>query len=207
MNNSHRYLFLGDSVTDCGRSRDIRQPNLPGALGNGWVNRVATDLLSKEPDAQVWNRGYSGCRIAQLLGQPHWLPLRTKAQPAFREITLLIGINDIWHPFNEGVPHGLADTKTAFKALLEELSPLTDQLTVIEPFAIEGPAVNERWWPLLNEMCEQQCQAVEAVGARWLPTREALTEASRSRPELWLYDGVHPGVLGHKWLAERWLGR
>lgn len=197
-----RFLFLGDSVTDCERDRHLKQPNRPEGLGNGWVNRVATELLLSKGQRQVWNRGYSGCRTAELLAQPDWLPYRNGR---FHCITLMIGINDIWHPFNQGTPHELDQVTEAFDALLGTLRPLCHRLIVMEPLAIAGPAVSDAWWPLLAELQARQEALADKAEATWMGLQTGFTVESEAAPGLWAYDGVHPGVLGHRWLAKQWL--
>src|SRR5690554_1912796 len=142
---SERYLFVGDSVTDCDRQRGVKQPNRAEALGYGWVNRVATALLAQQPKAQIWNRGFGGCRMNELL-QQDWCPLKQTRGGDFTCITLMLGINDIWYPMsdheNPDLPRILAD----FDHLLYTLQPLAERVTVMEPFAIPGTATTEDWW-------------------------------------------------------------
>ena len=197
-----RFLFLGDSVTDCDRDRNLKQPNRPEGLGNGWVNRVATELLLNNGQRQVWNRGYSGCRTAELLAQPNWMPNRNGR---FNCITVMIGINDIWHPFNQGVDHDLDAVTEAFDDLLARLKPFCNRLIVMEPLAIAGPAVTDAWWPLLDELQARQQALANKAEATWLALQSGFKAGSEAAPTLWAYDGVHPGVLGHRWLAEQWL--
>lgn len=204
VNNRSRLLFLGDSVTDCDRDRNIRQPNRPEALGTGWVHRVATEWLAQNPEAQVWNRGYSGCEIGELLDQEGWQPVK---QGGYDIITVMIGINDIWHPFEENQPHQIATNLADFQALIERLKPLTRQLILVEPFAIPGSAVTEAWWPLLAKLQAGQRAIAQKYDALWMPVQADFEAGSATQPVLWAYDGVHPGVLGHRWLAQRWLDR
>jgi len=201
LNKGSRLLFLGDSVTDCDRNRRIQQPNRPDALGSGWVHRVAGEWLKRSPESQVWNRGYSGCKTAELLHQEGWQPVR---QGRYDIITILIGINDIWHPFNDGGPHCIADNLIDFEALIERLKPLTRYLILLEPFAIPGSAVTPAWWPLLTELQAGQQRLASNHNALWMPVQADFAATSTTHPELWAYDGVHPGVLGHQWLARRW---
>jgi acyl-CoA thioesterase I len=52
-------LFLGDSVTDCGRSRED-----DSYLGNGYVSMIAARFSARFPEMQARfvNRGNSGDR-------------------------------------------------------------------------------------------------------------------------------------------------
>ena len=91
-----RILFYGDSITDMGRERNTADDDFRKGLGlgYGYVNFAAAELLQKDPDRYEFiNRGISGNRIVDLYA-------RIKADcwnhaPDF--ISILIGVNDIWH--------------------------------------------------------------------------------------------------------------
>ena len=53
-------LFIGDSITDCGRRED------PEELGHGYVRLLAEHFAAHEPTATVINRGISGNKVADL---------------------------------------------------------------------------------------------------------------------------------------------
>ncbi|WLD57871.1 GDSL-type esterase/lipase family protein [Salinispirillum sp. LH 10-3-1] len=201
---TERYLFLGDSVTDCDRQRSVKQPNRSEALGYGWVNRVATELLAMSPSAQVWNRGFGGCRVNELLTHD-WCPLKQTRGSDFTCITLLLGINDIWYPMSDHEAPDVARILANFNALLETLKPLMERMVVMEPFAIPGTATDDQWWPPLQAMQFGMAELVAQHGLIWLPLQAEFSAHSAGQSALWAYDGVHPEVLGHRWLADQWL--
>lgn len=204
VNMSERYLFLGDSVTDCDRQRNVKQPNRAEALGYGWVNRVATTLLAQQPAAHIWNRGFGGCRVNELLTHD-WSPLKQTRGGDFTCITLLLGINDIWYPMADNETPDLPRILADFDSLLASLQPLAKHVLVMEPFAIPGTATTEKWWLPLQEMQAGIGALVAERKLMWLPLQAEFSAQSRKQPELWAYDGVHPEVLGHQWLADQWL--
>ena len=59
-------LFIGDSITDCGRSRPIGERN---GLGNGYVAIVDSLLASFYPEEpiHVVNTGIGGNRVIDFL--------------------------------------------------------------------------------------------------------------------------------------------
>ena len=61
-----KILFQGDSLTDCGRARDIDRPNR--RLGDGYVNMICGELVGGDPEAgyEIYNRAVSGNRIADM---------------------------------------------------------------------------------------------------------------------------------------------
>src|SRR5699024_2942324 len=54
-------LFIGDSITDCGRRED------PDTLGHVFVRLLAEQLTAQEPGTTVVNRGISGHKAADLV--------------------------------------------------------------------------------------------------------------------------------------------
>ena len=77
-------LFIGDSITDCGRSRPIGEKS---GLGNGYANQINAILNGTRPHQpiRVLNTGISGNRVCDLKArwendvielQPDWFLLR-----------------------------------------------------------------------------------------------------------------------------------
>ena len=85
-----KILFQGDSVTDAGRT-SVNSEN----LGRGYPLFVAGELRSRYPDKdfQVVNRGISGNRVVDLYQR--WKVDCLNHRPDV--ISILIGINDVWH--------------------------------------------------------------------------------------------------------------
>ena len=94
-------MFQGDSITDCGRSREANVPNT--GLGGGYPFMAAAHLLcaKAEDGLKFFNRGISGNRIVDLYAR--WKIDGLNLNPDV--ISILIGVNDTWHAFgsNNGV--------------------------------------------------------------------------------------------------------
>ena len=92
-----RLLFVGDSVTDCGRLRPIGAGSHP-ALGDGYVSQVDTALRALRPDPaiEVTNMGVSGDMIRDLAGR--WE--RDVLEVGADWLSVMIGINDVWRQFD-----------------------------------------------------------------------------------------------------------
>src|SRR4051794_13362046 len=86
---STRLLFVGDSITDCGRREDKDE------LGSGYVRRVRDYLGATQPlrTPQIFNRGISGNKIPDL--QSRWD--RDVLELNADILSVYIGINDVWH--------------------------------------------------------------------------------------------------------------
>ena len=112
-----KILFQGDSITDADRSRGNRL-----SLGYGYPTQVA-GLLGKEYPGQLEfvNLGISGNRVVDLyarIGEDF-----IEEAPDF--ITILIGINDVWHEFGAR-RNGIENPKfyKVYALLIEELTDL-----------------------------------------------------------------------------------
>src|SRR5699024_4253218 len=85
-------LFIGDSITDCGRREDHE------ALGHGYVRLLAEHFAAHEPTATVINRGIGGGKVAGL-------EARVGADcpaPAPDLVTLYVAVNHAWHRHTRG---------------------------------------------------------------------------------------------------------
>jgi len=89
-----KLLFVGDSITDCGR--DYQANGLD--LGTGYVAQVQALLSAHHPDAQmcILNTGISGNRVTDL--ELRWDTDVLAHQPDW--VVLMIGINDVWRHFD-----------------------------------------------------------------------------------------------------------
>src|SRR3989442_15766615 len=89
LNASTRLLFIGDSITDCGRRED------PEAVGSGFVRGIRDWLRAADPANApiVINHGVSGNKITDL--QKRWQ--RDVIDQAPDVVSVMIGINDVWH--------------------------------------------------------------------------------------------------------------
>ena len=198
-------LFQGDSITDAGRNRRVAEPNAGGALGAGYPLLVASALLAAHPDRALrfFNRGISGNKVPDL--QARWQEDAVALRPDV--LSILIGVNDIWHKLNGNYAGTVADYETGYAALLDQTRralPST-RILVLEPFVLRTGAVNERWFPEFDERRAVARRVAERAGVTFVPLQAPLDEAARrTGPAYWAADGVHPTPAGHGLIAERW---
>jgi lysophospholipase L1-like esterase len=202
-----RILFQGDSITDAGRDRDRWEPNDAAALGNGYAYLAMTRLLADQPllGLEVFNRGISGNRVPDLAER--WARDCLELEPDV--LSILIGINDLWHKMEGRYAGSVLDYETAYRDLLRatrQALPHT-QIVICEPFVLRCGAVNDAWFPEFEER-----RAVASRLAKEFRTPfvafHALFEralASGCAAEYWAEDGVHPTPAGHQLMADAWL--
>ncbi len=198
-------LFLGDSVTDCQRKRAARHANTTAAMGKGWVYYVHHKLVAKTDQITVWNRGFAGSLTHEMNQQNHWWPLSDEASMTVDIATVMIGINDIWHPIWKSRPHDITTALNSFRSLLQTVTTRGKHAVVCEPIALPCGEVTPTWWEPLRRLTDGQRDICREFGCHWLELQEPLLKDSHGRFQDYLHDGVHPTDLGHRWLSLKWL--
>ena len=202
-----KILLYGDSITDAGRNKEVRATNVPWAYGYGYPTFIAGELYSEDPTKYtVINRGISGNRIVDLYS-------RIKVD-VWNEnpdvLSILIGINDIWHEINYKNGVELERFDKIYRMLIEDTKKVLPNVKImlIEPFVLQGTATSEKL-DRFNEVynySEAIKRIAEDYGCIFVPTQNKLTEAAEKYgAEHILYDGVHPMLAGAKIIATEWL--
>jgi lysophospholipase L1-like esterase len=199
-------LFQGDSITDAGRDKKRQKANDPRSLGVGYPAHAAGGILRDHAalGLQVHNRGISGNKVPDL--DARWNKDCLDLKPDV--LSILIGVNDIWHKLNgsyDGTPEVYRD---GFAALLERTKkelPET-RLVICEPFVLRCGAVNDSWFPEFETRRKFAKEVAEGAGTLWVPFQEIFDKAvaAGTKPEYWAADGVHPSVAGHALMAKTW---
>ncbi|MBR2411699.1 MAG: SGNH/GDSL hydrolase family protein [Clostridia bacterium] len=192
-------VFQGDSITDAGRNRDRDSER-----GIGYPTLVAGELGYKYPaEYDFINEGVSGDRIVDLYA-------RIKRDIIHRRpdyLTILIGINDVWHEINER--NGVENKKffRVYCSLIEELKAVLPDLKIfiLEPFVLKASAT-EKAWSVFRRETEMRAESAKAVAEKYglffIPLQEKFDEAAtKAEASYWLSDGVHPTAAGHELIA------
>ncbi|MCX8239228.1 MAG: SGNH/GDSL hydrolase family protein [Akkermansiaceae bacterium] len=200
-------LFQGDSITDAGRGRkEAGQANNPGALGHGYPLFIGSDLLGSHPslDLQIYNRGISGHKVPQL--QARWQKDTLDLKPAV--LSILIGVNDMWHKMNGQYDGTVESYRNGFDALIKDTKKNLPDTTIVicEPFALRCGAIKDNWFPEFDHRRAAAKEVAQKNNALWVPFQTIFDEAiaAGSKPEHWAGDGVHPTFSGHSLMAQTW---
>jgi lysophospholipase L1-like esterase len=200
-------LFQGDSITDSGRKRDDNTCNNPEALGSGYPMLASAALLEKYSNLELklYNKGISGNKVYQLAER--WDKDCLDLKPDI--LSILIGVNDIWHKLN-GNYNGTVDIyKNDYIALLERTKKALPnvRLIICEPFAVPGvKAVDDKWYPEFYSYQKAAREIAEIFGAAFIPFQKIYDKAQRQAPgSYWTPDGVHPSLPGAQLMALAWL--
>jgi lysophospholipase L1-like esterase len=199
-------LFQGDSITDAGRSREeAAKPNSQPALGNGYAWLAAAQLLvdHSDDDLKIFNRGISGNKVFQLAER--WDAEALELKPDV--LSILIGVNDIWHMLNGAYDGTVEKYESDYKALVKRTKEALPEvkLVICEPFVLRCGAVNDKWFPEFDKYRAAAKRVADDAGAVFVPFHRMFERASKiAPPERWAKDGVHPSADGAALMAHLW---
>lgn len=197
-----RVLFQGDSITDVGRDRAY-EPH----RGSGYPTLAAARLGYEAPgEYECLNRGIGGNRVVDLYAR--WRADALNLRPDI--ITILIGVNDVWHDL-DGVCNGVEADR--FEQVYEMLLSYTKKsapdtrVIILEPFVLHGTATDKNWDYFAEQVPLRAAAArrvAEKFGCTFVPLQADFDAACEKAPAgEWLLDGVHPTAAGHELIARK----
>ena len=195
------FLFQGDSITDANRSRDY-----PVWMGSGFSTIVAGELSCRYPgEYKFINMGISGNRSVDLYGRNGRDVIANK--PDY--MTLLIGVNDIWHNYS-GSGFTPEQYSKILDALLDETrAALPDlKLFVLEPLLGHGYNTNGNYDDFRSKVEDVAARCKEKsdkYGGIFIPLMKDFDELVKvcDIDGYWLEDGVHPSYAGNTIIARK----
>ncbi|MFW6309051.1 MAG: SGNH/GDSL hydrolase family protein [bacterium] len=193
-------LFQGDSITDCGRSREDESN-----LGEGYAMMAAARFNASYPEKEVTflNRGISGNRVKDLKNR--WQEDCLDLKPDI--ISILIGINDCWRRYDSNDPTSVEDFKEGYHYILTEIKKnLKAEIILGEPFLLPVKKEQKRWREDLDPKIQAVRELAREFDTLYLPLDGLFAQAAvKRKPSFWAADGVHPTPAGHAFIASKWL--
>lgn len=196
---SRTLLFLGDSITDCGRRED------PDGLGFGYVRLIAEHFAAHEPSARVVNTGIGGDKVADLVRR--FGPDALDHDP--QVVTIYVGVNDVWHSFTRGEHVSDEDFEGGYRYLLDQLSATRPGIPVllVLPFVVDVDDEKASYHGELDRKVAIIRDLAKEFGCAVVDLEAMLEQAWRvgHTPVSIAEDGVHPTIAGHRLIADTWL--
>lgn len=193
-----KILFQGDSITDALRDRrDFHQ------LGYGYPAYAAELIRQAHPDTEFEfiNLGISGNRTGQLFDRLY----KDAIELGPDVISILIGINDIWHRYSsEPVSTYDEQIELNYRLILKELRAKTNaKIMILAPFLLDcDDKENIRedlktLLPIVRKLAEEFADV-------YLPLDKHFEEALKTMPAPRYYsgDGVHPNEKGAAFIGK-----
>ena len=134
-----RLLFIGDSITDCGRRRPIGEGGFDLELGNGFVNLVGVALAAAYPDyaIKIINMGINGNTARDL--KARWNTDVLDLKPDW--LVIKIGINDAFQSYSFGWERyrntALKEYEDILESLVQQARSQLQGLVMMTPYILE----------------------------------------------------------------------
>jgi len=199
-----KLLFIGDSITDCGRERPVAEGN---GLGSGYVSLINASLDSTYPQRKirVFNVGSSGNTVLDL--DARWQTDVLNLTPDW--LSIMIGINDVWRQFDSPLrteTHVLLDEyKSTLEKLIQKTKPQLKGLVLMTPYFIELNKA-DAMRVMMDEYSEAVKQLAEKYQAVFVDTQSAFDAYLQTEHPMSLaWDRIHPNQTGHMILARAFL--
>lgn len=197
-------LFIGDSITDAGRNREVSDD-----LGHGYPLMVAGALSAAYPERHLsfLNRGIGGNKVMDL--ENRWEEDCIQLQPDI--VSILVGINDTWHNLESplfGTEETIERFETTYRRILEQVKQKTEaQIVMLEPYVLHVPEDRREWRKDLDPRIQAVRRLAEEFADDYIPLDGIMNALSIKTgcPYLTGDDGVHPTVAGHGVIAKAWL--
>jgi lysophospholipase L1-like esterase len=195
-----KILFIGDSITDCGRLEDH------DGLGYGYVRLLHDYLVTTYPSMtfQFVNVGINGNRIVDLFSR--WQTDVIDHKPDF--VSISIGINDVWRQLDRPEMEQVTpeDYNRIYIELLKEVRDKTNaKILLMEPTII-GEDPNSIGNKMLVDYVEIVNKVAKQFNGTVIPTNKAFINYLQSNPNYKLTtDSVHMNTKGNMLMATTWL--
>jgi lysophospholipase L1-like esterase len=186
-------VFIGDSVTDCGR---LEEP----PFGDGYVFKIAN---STRLSGEIINVGTSGHRLVDL--ENRWNADVLAHQPTL--VSVAIGINDTWRRYDDNDPTSVEAFEDSYRRVLAATKAQGNpELVLCEPFLLAVRDEMNTWREDLDPKIAVVHKLATEFNAKLVPFDQRFNDLAgeMSMSEL-AEDGIHPSKLGHQIMADLWL--
>ena len=195
-------LFIGDSITDCGR-RDTERP-----LGNGYVKLFADMAMIREPQKRfdIINKGIGGDRVTGL--RQRWADDVLCYKPDW--LSIKIGINDLHSTFCDDPSAVTIDKyEQAYDEILSRTRKALPKcrILLIDPFYISTETARSTMRGDVMRLIPKYIGVVHAMSRKYntrlVKTHDVFQKLLRHRdPDAFCPEPVHPHLTGHLVIAE-----
>ena len=123
-------------------------------------------------------------------------------------LSILIGVNDIWHSRGDSYDGTVEVYERDFDALVARTRAALPDLKIVicEPFVLRCGAIDDSWFPEFDYYRAAARRVADKYQTAWVPFQSMFDEAIRfAPPEHWASDGVHPTAHGAALRAQAWM--
>ena len=208
INDGESIVFIGDSVTDCGRKRPYGNGLWEGT-GNGYVRLIESFLVAFYPELNisVTNMGTNGNTSYDLINRFDKDAIELKPD----HLIICIGINDVWRHFDEPtvkmnhnhVP--LDEYKDNLLKMVNKAKENNIDVLLMTPYYLETNKED-----LMRKMMDEYSAKVKEVAKETnvdcIDLQAAFENILKYRyPASITWDRIHPGYSGGMIIAKEYL--
>ena len=128
-----KIVFIGDSITECGRDKAD-----PQSLGDGYVAILREKLKNLYEDVrfEFLNRGVSHDRVADVQAR-----IQKDVADEHPDIcVVLIGVNDVLRKYDAGASLDFDAVAASYEDALKQVKACGAKLIAVEPFLLDVPS-------------------------------------------------------------------
>lgn len=191
-----RIVFIGDSVTDAGRSYPVGER--AEGLGNGFVRTIDSFLSAFYPELnlRITNTGVSGNTIRTM--KERWQTDLLDLNPDW--VVVMIGVNDVWRQMDSPtIPDSHVypeEYETTYRELIEKTKERVKGIILVTPYYMEN-VKEDRMRKRLDEYGAIVKKLGTEYGLTVVDTQARFDEYLQYRYSATLnWDRVHPDPTG-----------
>lgn len=201
-----KVVMIGDSITDCNRTRPIGEGN-QGAHGDGYVNLINAFLSITYPkqNIRIVNMGISGNTVRDLNNR--WQTDVFDLNPDY--VSIMIGINDVWRQLDR--PYGVEkhvsidEYRSTLENLIKATKSRVQEVILISPYFIELNKFDK-----MRQMMDEYRGVVKSLALKYqthyVDVQDAFDDVlSHFHSSYFAWDRVHPNTAGHMLIAKAFL--
>ena len=196
-----KVLFIGDSITDCGRRNEARP------LGVGYVKLFADFLIACEPSKkiEIINKGIGGDNSIGLLNR--WTDDVLRHKPDW--LSIMIGINDLTQYLRNSV-NGIPPEKyeDAYRKILKHTRESLPhcKIILIQPFYLSRETSKESFRYSVLEILPRYLKIVKQMSKQYKTRLIKMHDMFQKllkyyEPDVFCNGSVHPNMTGHVAIA------
>lgn len=184
-------VFFGDSITDTCKMFCKDHP-----YGGGFVNMIKTELDVFYPtlNIKVYNEGIGGNKTEDLIGRINGV---TSKKPDL--VFLLIGINDIWHPYDSNITPNIKDIINRIDIIVNTLKENKSEVVLLTPFLFPTNDHFAGLMPLFEKLSIALHSYIKEKNIEYIDTYLLMKKSNLLDLTK---DSIHPTIYGHGILAQ-----
>lgn len=190
-------VFFGDSITDSAKTFNPKHP-----FGAGYVNMLRSEINVYYPELniKIYNEGIGGNKTENLLER--FSDVESKNPDL---VFLFIGINDVWHPYENGNIPNNEEILNRITLLINKIKNLDSEVVLLTPFLFPAePFYNffSELKPYFEKFYDEYKAYLLENNLKFIDIYEILKPYSTLSNNHLTKDSVHPEIIGHGIIAQ-----